>query len=97
MSANLTTQCGNFKWNKIRNLDTGDFCKKSRNRSIIVYPCSHFGAYVFFFLHIVMKVALFYTQNRSESSTFCIILFHLFGDDCQSIPIFFFVIFYKSF
>jgi hypothetical protein len=23
-----------------------------------------------FFLHIVMKVALFYTQNRSESSTF---------------------------
>jgi hypothetical protein len=22
------------------------------------------------FLHIVMKVALFYTQNRSESSTF---------------------------
>jgi hypothetical protein len=54
-----------------------------------------------------MKVALFYTKNRSESSTFftrkivvkvvffCIILFHLLGDDCQSIPIFFFVIFHK--
>jgi hypothetical protein len=53
-----------------------------------------------YFLHIVMKVSLFYTQNRSESSTFftekivvkvvlfCIILFHLFGDDCQSIPFF---------
>jgi hypothetical protein len=43
------------------------------------------------FLHIVMKVALFYTKNRSESTyvvTFCIILFHLLGDDCQSIPIF---------
>jgi hypothetical protein len=37
-------------------------------------------------LHIVMKVALFYTQNRSERSTFL----HD-GDD------FFFVIFYKSF
>jgi hypothetical protein len=24
----------------------------------------------FFFLHIVMKMALFYTQNRSESNTF---------------------------
>jgi hypothetical protein len=28
------------------------------------------------FLHIVMKVALFYTKNCSESSIFCIILFH---------------------
>jgi hypothetical protein len=57
-----------------------------------------------------MKVGLFYTQIRNESSTFlhekivvkvvrfCIILFHLLGDDCQSIPIFFFfVIFHKSF
>jgi hypothetical protein len=53
-----------------------------------------------FFLHIVMKVALLYAQNRNESSTFfirkivvkvvhfCIILFHLLEDDCQSIPIF---------
>jgi hypothetical protein len=57
----------------------------------------------FYFLHIVMKVALFYTQKGSESSTFlheksyvvlfCIILFHLLGNDCQSVPIFFFVIF----
>jgi hypothetical protein len=43
----------------------------------------------FNFLNIVMNVALFYTKNRSESSTFCIILFQLLGDDCQSIPIFF--------
>jgi hypothetical protein len=25
----------------------GDFCKKSRNRSIFVFPCLHFGAYSF--------------------------------------------------
>jgi hypothetical protein len=25
----------------------GDFCKKSRNRSIFVFPCLHFGAYRF--------------------------------------------------
>jgi hypothetical protein len=53
----------------------------------------------FYFLHIVMKVALLYTQKGSESSTFlheksyvvlfCIILFHLLGNDCQSVPIFF--------
>jgi hypothetical protein len=24
----IETQCGNFNWNKIRNLDIGDFCKK---------------------------------------------------------------------
>jgi hypothetical protein len=30
-------QCGNFNWNKIHNLDMGDFCKKSRNRSIFVF------------------------------------------------------------
>jgi hypothetical protein len=36
-------------------------------------------------LHIVMKVALFLTKNRNESSTF----FHLLGNDCQIIPTFF--------
>jgi hypothetical protein len=40
-------QCGNFNWNKIYNLDTGGFCKKSRNRSIFVFLCPHFGAYGF--------------------------------------------------
>jgi hypothetical protein len=25
----------------------GDFCKKSRSRSIFVFPCLHFGAYGF--------------------------------------------------
>jgi hypothetical protein len=40
-------QCGNFNWNKIHNLDIGDFCKKSRNRSIFVFPCPYFGAYGF--------------------------------------------------
>jgi hypothetical protein len=52
-------------------------------------------------------MALFYTQNRGDSSTFlhdkivvkivlfCIISFHLLGDDCQSIPIFFFYNFSK--
>jgi hypothetical protein len=55
------------------------------------------------FLHIVMKrkivvkVAPFYTKNRSESSTFCIILFHLLGDDCQSILIFFLLFFINPF
>jgi hypothetical protein len=52
------------------------------------------GVHVYF-LHIVMKVALFYTQNFTRKIVvkvvlFCIILFHLLGDDCQSIPIFFF-------
>jgi hypothetical protein len=40
-------QLGNFNWNKIHNLDIGGFCKKSRNRSIFVFPCPHFGAYNF--------------------------------------------------
>jgi hypothetical protein len=40
-------QCGNFNWNKIRNLDMGNFLKKSRNKSIIVFPCPHFGVYGF--------------------------------------------------
>jgi hypothetical protein len=52
---------------------------------------------VFYFFAYRNKVALFYTKNRSESSTFCIILFHLLGDDCQSIPTFVFFIFHKSF
>jgi hypothetical protein len=26
----------------------GDFCKKSRNRSIFVFPCPHFGAHGFY-------------------------------------------------
>jgi hypothetical protein len=33
--------------NKIHNLDIGDFCKKSRNRSIFVFSCPNFGAYGF--------------------------------------------------
>jgi hypothetical protein len=36
-------QCGNFNWNKIYNLDMCQFCKKSRNRSIFVFSCPHFG------------------------------------------------------
>jgi hypothetical protein len=40
-------QCGNFNWNKVHNLDIGDSCKKSRNRSIFVFPCPYFGAYSF--------------------------------------------------
>jgi hypothetical protein len=40
-------QCGNFNWNKIHNLDIGDFCKTSRNRSIFIFHYSHFGAYGF--------------------------------------------------
>jgi hypothetical protein len=37
-------QGGNFNWNKIHNLDIGDFCKKYRNRSIFIFPCPHFDA-----------------------------------------------------
>jgi hypothetical protein len=40
-------QWGNFNWNKIHNFDIGGFCKKSRNRSIFVFPCPHFGLYSF--------------------------------------------------
>jgi hypothetical protein len=36
------------------------------------------------FLHIVMKVVLFYTK-KVKVVFFCIILFHLLGDNCQSI------------
>jgi hypothetical protein len=43
----LHIQCGNCNWIKIHNVDMGDFCKKSRNRWIIVFPCLHFGAYGF--------------------------------------------------
>jgi hypothetical protein len=43
----ITIQCGNFNWNKIRNLDIDDFCKKSQNRSIIGILCPYFGAYGF--------------------------------------------------
>jgi hypothetical protein len=32
---------------KIHNLDIGNFCKKSQNRSIFVFPCPHFGVYGF--------------------------------------------------
>jgi hypothetical protein len=39
----------------------------------------------FIFLHIVMKVALYYTKNRSESSTFLHYFIPSLGDDCQSI------------
>jgi hypothetical protein len=35
-----------------------------------LYVISEIETLKWYFLHIVMKVALFYTQNRSESSTF---------------------------
>jgi hypothetical protein len=43
----LYVQGGNFNWNKIHNLEIGNFCKKSRNRSIFIFPCPHFDAYGF--------------------------------------------------
>jgi hypothetical protein len=43
----LFIQHGNCNWNKIRNLNRGDFCKKSRNRLFIVFLCPHFGEYGF--------------------------------------------------
>jgi hypothetical protein len=43
----LDIQGGNFNWNKIHNLEIGNFCKKSRNRSIFIFPCPHFDAYGF--------------------------------------------------
>jgi hypothetical protein len=49
------------------------------------------------FLHILTKVALFTRKIVVKVVLFCIILFHLLEDDCQSVPIFFFVIFHKSF
>jgi hypothetical protein len=46
-SLSSVIQCRNFNWNKIHNLDIGNFCKKSRNRSIFAFPCPHFGVYGF--------------------------------------------------
>jgi hypothetical protein len=43
----LTIQGGNFIWNKSHNLEIGNFCKKSRNRSIFIFPCPHCDAYGF--------------------------------------------------
>jgi hypothetical protein len=43
----LNVQGGNFNWNKIHNLEIGNFCKKFRNRSIFIFPCPHFDAYGF--------------------------------------------------
>jgi hypothetical protein len=43
----LNIQGGNFIWNKSHNLEIGNFCKKSRNRSIFIFPCPHFDAYGF--------------------------------------------------
>ncbi|CAH1377787.1 unnamed protein product [Tenebrio molitor] len=45
-----------------------DVC--SRNLKVFTYVISEIETLKWYFLHIVMKVALFYTQNRSESSTF---------------------------
>jgi hypothetical protein len=39
---NFCIQCGNFNWNKIHNLDIGNFCKKSRNRSIFCFSLPTF-------------------------------------------------------
>jgi hypothetical protein len=44
---NLLIQGGNFNWNKIHNLEIVNFCKKSRNRSIFIFPCPNFDAYGF--------------------------------------------------
>jgi hypothetical protein len=49
---------------------------------------ANFNSTILYFLHIVMKVALFDTQNRSESSTFLHHFIPFPGDDCQSIPFF---------
>jgi hypothetical protein len=38
---------GNFNWNKIHNLEIGDFLKKYRNSAIFIFPCPHFDAYGF--------------------------------------------------
>jgi hypothetical protein len=40
-------QGGNLNWNKNHNLKIGNFCKKSRNRSIFIFPSPHFDAYCF--------------------------------------------------
>jgi hypothetical protein len=47
MSYNFHIQGGNFNWNKIHNLEIGDFCKKYRNMLIFIFPCPHFDAYGF--------------------------------------------------
>jgi hypothetical protein len=39
------------------NLVMGDFCKKSRNRSIIVFPCPHFDAYLIYFKFLAKHVS----------------------------------------
>jgi hypothetical protein len=45
--ARRTIQCGNCNncnnWNKVHNLGIGSFCEESRNGSIFVFPCPHFG------------------------------------------------------
>jgi hypothetical protein len=46
-NVNTSIQGGNFNWNKIHNLEIGNFCKKSRNRSIFIFPCPHFEVYGF--------------------------------------------------
>jgi hypothetical protein len=46
-SFRTSIQGGNFNWNKIHNLEIGDFCKKYRNMSIFIFPCPHFDAYRF--------------------------------------------------
>jgi hypothetical protein len=61
---------------------------------------------VFFFAYR-NESGTFYRQNRSESNFFrrkivvkvvffCIILFHLLGDDCQSIPTYLFFVMQKK-
>jgi hypothetical protein len=52
---------------------------------------------IYFFAYRNESGTFFYTRKIVvKVILFCIILFHLSGDDCQSIPIFF-VIFHKSF
>jgi hypothetical protein len=73
------------------------FSKNEKRQTKKIYKfCKfyYFFAYrnesgTFFRRKIVLKVELFYTKIVVKVVLFCIILFHLLGDDCQSIPIFF--------
>jgi hypothetical protein len=50
---NIEIQCGNFNWNKIHNLDIGDFCKKIPKQ---VHFCFSFRTFSrIWFLHICSR------------------------------------------
>jgi hypothetical protein len=60
----------NFNWNKIHNLEIGDFCKKYRNRSIFIFPCLHFDVMVFAYLlpEVRNHPQLFFFKRKGISS-----------------------------